>query len=248
MARVRKTTSSAKKAPSAGRGKQRELEALLATEPCELDLGRELDRSLVELLSRRARKVRMLGCETGGSLGSLAMPGLEFLELSMTQAIDVATLAPLFAAGDVPALRRLDFIRMGGKPLTSAFLDALVASKMLRQLEWLAFRQEALSDAGVARLLERRAALAHLRGVFIDSSVPDLAKQVAQVFGVQHETRRMTGKHAGKMLAIGSYQTWPSPSQQPSITNADADDLERLRHGPADAIEAYWRAKVREDE
>ena len=213
----------------------------------ELGFAHELDRALVQLLSQRARTVRKLSCETGGNLGALAMPSLELLEVWLGQAIDAGTYGPLLSAGGVPALRRLDFIKSGDRKLIPiAFLEALLASKLLRQLEWLAFRQECLSDAGVKLLLEHRDALAHLRGVFVASVDPDLQNQIVEVFGVQGEARPMIGKRAGRTLSIASHETWPSPSKEPSIANCDAEDLEQLRHAPADVIEAYWKGKARE--
>ncbi len=212
----------------------------------EMTLGPAPDRALVAHIGNHARTLRMLTCDAGPGIGALAIPTLEYLQIYLVREsrLDLRALAPVLAATRVPGLRRLDFVLMSkGKPVALDVLEALLASKLLRQLEWLAFRQEALDRKGVALLVRRREALAHLRGVYIDSCWPEDIADIAEAFGEQSETRPGSGKHAGYGMSIGAFETWPSPSHVASagIEAADARDLAELRRALADEIERYWK-------
>jgi hypothetical protein len=185
----------------------------------------------------KAKPIRFVTCDSG-QLMRLAAPALECLEVWVSRAKPLAPGLSLLAAAKVPALRRLDFVRMSkDKAISLDFLEAFLTSKLLSQLEWLAFRQEVLDTKGIKLLCERREALAHLRGVFIDTCEPEIAMKIVEAFGAQSEDRRFDKF----TYCIGAWQTWPHPS--PDEDDQFPPDLVELRSSSADAIERYWKSK-----
>lgn len=105
-------------------------------------------------------------------LAQLAHPRLERLSIGGTfgHALS-ATRAPSLFAAKLPRLR---WLRLVTRPaLQGTFIDALLDSTLLRQLERLDFEDASnasrtLDDAGLLRLLHGKARLAHLRALWLE--------------------------------------------------------------------------------
>jgi hypothetical protein len=129
---------------------------------------------LFEMISRRAPpSLRQLAIE-------LPADGLDALALPQVDRLDVRLRGPLAGSdhdllkAKLPGLRHLRIEGKGGDAgmlgtgpavLSVAFLEALFASPLLRQLELLALNFGALDAAGHAFVVSRAASLAHLEGI-----------------------------------------------------------------------------------
>jgi uncharacterized protein (TIGR02996 family) len=133
----------------------------------EMSIPSKLDAAFVEVLNKVAPPtlIELFTWFTNGVAG-LAMPNLRNLRLykNREDVLDVPALAPLLEAKGLPAVRHLAIIN---SPIPGDFLRAFLDSPLLRQLEGLELRQNALDAAGTVLVAERRDAIAHLKVVDI---------------------------------------------------------------------------------
>ena len=127
-------------------------------------------RDIIASVSRQAPpSLASLFLGSCRDIDGLASPQLHELAITIDAPLELAN---ILAARAVPAVRDLVFTATGGrarrKGLTSAVLDALLASPLFAQLEDISFCDGALDDEGAARLVRNKRALAHLRGIHVD--------------------------------------------------------------------------------
>jgi hypothetical protein len=153
----------------------------------KLSIGGVLDEEGGRAVSRLARPtLRHLHCRLSDAVGGLVIPKLERLTLFVSRdepEVEIEALAPVFAATSLP---NLECLEVGGRSLSTPFLEALLDSKLLRQLDALGFHANSLDEAGGLVVLARKRALGHLTRIQI--SAPDgLIRQFAREFREQTE-------------------------------------------------------------
>ncbi|HEU0032801.1 MAG TPA: TIGR02996 domain-containing protein [Kofleriaceae bacterium] len=160
----------------------------------QLAVGGPLDDAAVAVLSRRApRSLRAFRGLLLPAIAQLSHPGLVHLRLGATprhayvvgwHPPEPAEYGALFAARGLPAVRDLQIF---DGQLSVAFVDALLESPLVGQLERLALVDCLTADA-VERVIEHRHELAHLAAVAFasDPIEEDTPEAIVHAFGAQH--------------------------------------------------------------
>jgi uncharacterized protein (TIGR02996 family) len=135
-----------------------------------------IDAAFVAFLNQRlSPAVKKLFTRLTNAVAGLALPHLEELGLWFEDGeVSVEGLAPLFAATELPKLKRFSIYN---QPIPIPILTAFIDSKLLRQLECLQLTQGALDAAGVELLKKRKDALEHLAAMRVDGLIDLFRKQ-----------------------------------------------------------------------
>ena len=145
----------------------------------EIAIPTKIDAAFIDFLNKRlSPSVKQVFTWFTNEVAGLALPHLERLDLFALRDVelDAAALVPLFAAKQVPRVKRLSIYN---SPLSPPVLNAFLDSKLLRQLEWLELAQNALDAGGVALVTERAAAFEHVAVMRIDGLDGIFKKQYA---------------------------------------------------------------------
>jgi uncharacterized protein (TIGR02996 family) len=105
--------------------------------------------------------IRSMFTWASDGLAHLALPSLEHLTLHVVRdvTLDANALAPFFQASRLPKLRRFE---VWDRPFPAPVFDAFLASKLLRQLDWLELNEGSLDRAQAQLVLAKPEVLAHV--------------------------------------------------------------------------------------
>jgi uncharacterized protein (TIGR02996 family) len=144
----------------------------------DVELHTDPDAQFVRLLNERAPKaMTSLYLNLTNALGELAIPQLVSLAMRpATKELDATALAPLFAAAQLPNLKRVSIYMEPLVPMPLPVLSAFLDSQLVKQLE--CFVVEGLmSDQGLSFLQQQREKLAHIPAMKLGGAETDQQKQ-----------------------------------------------------------------------